>query len=319
MRDETKETIISVKNRGEEYDESAAALFMNKEIVAPVIQMVVPEFQGMSVEDIIRHIETDIVRTDPVDDIPIIMEGLPTEMKSVYEKCIRYDTHFKMRNPVLSKEDIAILLHFDLEVQNKYLTTNPAYPLIKRAIYYCARELSGQLGRLTKATDYGKLEKVYSIWICNHSIPVEEQNTLSLYSIQKKDLIGKSLDDKAHHDLISVIMIRRGNKSQGDDIFNYLQAVFKSDIITMQKYSDVEWSEELKKEANTMSGLGMSIYEEGIEIGRREGFEEGIERERINHIENMLRRNKTAEEIAEFCGYSLEEVKKIEAQMLSIC
>ena len=60
-----------------------------------------------------------------------------------------------------------------------------------------------------------------------------------------------------------------------------------------------------------MSGLGMSIYEEGIE--------KGIERERISRIENMLRRNKTAEEIAEFCGYSLEEVKKIEAQMLSIC
>ena len=64
-----------------------------------------------------------------------------------------------------------------------------------------------------------------------------------------------------------------------------------------------------------MHGLGMSIYEEGFKMG----LQIALERERISRIENMLRRNKTAEEIAEFCGYSLEEVKKIEAQMLSIC
>jgi hypothetical protein len=46
------------------------------------------------------------------------------------------------------------------------------------------------------------------------------------------------------------------------------------------------------------------------------GIEKGIEKERVETIENMLRRGKTSEEISEFCGYSLEEVESIEAAML---
>ena len=39
------------------------------------------------------------------------------------------------------------------------------YPLTKRSIYYVARSLARQLGVLSGETDYGKLQKCYSIWI----------------------------------------------------------------------------------------------------------------------------------------------------------
>ena len=61
-------------------------------------------------------------------------------------------------------------------------------------------------------------------------------------------------------------------------------------------------------------------YEEGREEGRVQGIEygkkEGAEAERKKSIEDMLRRGKTVEEIAEFCGYSKDYVKQIEESML---
>ena len=53
--------------------------------------------------------------------------------------------------------------------------------------------------------------------------------------------------------------------------------------------------------------------EEGREEGREEGIQEGI---KIS-IENMLKNGKTPEEIANFCGYPLEQVKKVENEMLA--
>lgn len=273
MKQETKESILAAHIRGEEYDESAGELFLNKEIVAPIIKMVVPEYAGMSVYDVIGHMETDIVNTALVEDIPIRMEGLPTEMKSVSEKLIRYDTHFKMRNPKLSSPDIAVLLHIDIEVQGSYRPSNPSYPIIMRALYYAARELSSQLGRITAVTDYGRLEKVYSIWVCNSDVPVKEENTVSSYAITKNDMIGVCDEDESLYDLLSVIIIRRGRTAGKEDIFTYLEAVFSSDIVTMQRYSDVEWSEELKKEVQTMSGLGEALYMKGEKQGFRQGEE----------------------------------------------
>ena len=135
-----------------------------------------------------------------------------TEMKSVTEKLIRYDVHFMARNPRLSDEHLIVRLHIDLEIQNDYRPSAPKYPIIKRGIYYCARELSAQMGRLTAMTNYDDLEKVYSVWICNENIPERERNTISAYRIAKEDIWGSVEEDEAIYDLMTAIIIRRGSK-----------------------------------------------------------------------------------------------------------
>lgn len=57
----------------------------------------------------------------------------------------------------------------------------------------------------------------------------------------------------------------------------------------------------------------------GIEGYAEKYAEEYAERNLIKQIEGMLRRGKTAEEIADFCGFDLKEVKKVEEQMASVC
>ena len=56
--------------------------------------------------------------------------------------------------------------------------------------------------------------------------------------------------------------------------------------------------------------------EDGREEGRKEGREDGREEAHFEVISRMLRSGKTAEEIAEFCGYPIEQVKAVEKEML---
>lgn len=197
-------------------------------------------------------------------------------MKEQTEKLIRYDVHFMARNPRLSDEHLIVRLHIDMEVQNDYKPSDPKYPVIKRGIYYCARELSAQLGRLTAMTNYDDLEKVYSIWICNENIPERERNTISAYRITKKDILGSVEEDEAIYDLMTAIIIRRGNDINESGILDYLEGVFSSDIEKMKRYSDVSWSEKAEKEGHRMEGLGEAIYRRGSEEGQRDGRAEGL-------------------------------------------
>ena len=214
MREEIAKDIYAAGALEREYDAACKRVFRNKEIIAPILQMMVPEYKECTVEEVLRCIDEDTMKDVPVEDIPLMLEGLPAELSSVTEKLILYDVHFKAINPALSSERICVHLHIDLEMQNEYRPRNPKYPMIKRALYYAVRELSSQLGTLTGTTNYNSLEKVYSIWICNEDIPEELRDTATSYSIRKDDIIGETAEPEEDFDLLNVIMIRRGGKSR---------------------------------------------------------------------------------------------------------
>ena len=310
MREQTKKDIYAAHAVGVEYDRACKRVFQNREIIAPILQMVVPEYEGCTVKEVLRYIEEDTIRDVPVEDIPERIEGMPKELSSVTEKLIRYDVHFKCVNPGLTGAEICIHLHVDLEVQNDYRPRNPSYPIIKRAIYYAVRELSAQLGSLTETTDYSALEKVYSIWICNKNVPLVLRDTLTSYSIRRTDLIGVTEEPEEEYDLLNVIMIRRGGKSK-DKIFDFLRAVFDGEIGKLEEYTYISQNAVLRQEVEHMSGLGASIYEEGMEQGIEKGMEQGVERATENFIRRMFDGNESLEKIATYAGCTVEEVLRI--------
>ena len=274
MKRETEIDIAAAEAIGSKYDNACKRLFQNREIIAPVLKEVVPEYKNSTVEEIIRYIDADSIQDIPVGDIPAGISQLQTEMSSASDKLIRYDTHFKSLNPMLSNESLCIHLHIDLEVQNNYRPTSPSYPVIKRAIYYAAREISYQLGTLTEQTDYGAIQKAYSIWICNERIPARLQNTVTMYSIKKSDIIGETQEPEEEYDLMDVIMIRRGKKTDAP-IFDYLSGVFNCDKEKIAKYVDLEGNEEVLKGVDEMSGLAQSIMNEWMQKGMQKGMQEG--------------------------------------------
>ena len=327
MRDETQIDLYAAGAMNRKYDEACKRVFKNREMIAPILKMVVPEYKDCTVEKVIRCIDEETIKDIPIEDVPVQVEGLPTELSSVTDKLIRYDVHFKSVNPKLSDGQIFVHLHIDLELQNDYRPHSPSYPVIKRALYYAARELSGQLGHLTEATDYSELEKVYSIWICNENIPPELRDTATQYVIQKKDLIGKTQESEEEFDLINVIMIRRGGEGR-EKIFDFLNAVFHAEVKKLESYTVLE-NKKVEEEVRIMTGLGASIMERGIkqgleqglerglEQGLERGLEQGIKKERSSVIEKMLGNGLSTEEIILYTGYTREDVLRTESQLQS--
>ena len=133
-------TMTSVKTFSDpQYDNAAKNLFRYPEILAPILANVVPEYQGMSAEQVMNFIVKSSIRSDGVDSASALVAAQETEPGSLGEKVIRYDSHFLAKNPRLSKKNMCIYLHIDLEMQNDYKPHMPTYPLVTRGVYYAAR------------------------------------------------------------------------------------------------------------------------------------------------------------------------------------
>ncbi|MCR5651743.1 MAG: hypothetical protein K6F86_11255 [Lachnospiraceae bacterium] len=286
MKQETKILLKAVEGEAK-YDRQSKVIWRHKELIAPILRMTVPEFEGMSISDIIACIDgTSITTRRPVDDTSAKLDGLDTEQDSVTEKLIRYDTHLKVVNPKLSSDTLIIMLHIDLEVQNDYEPNNPSYPITKRAMYYAARELGGQLGVLTETTDYSKIEKVYSIWICNEKVPLNLRNTITRFSMKKENLKGVDDEPDEYYDLIDVVIVRRGGEPESGTIFEFVDAVYSNNIQKVEEYTDIDKNQEIRKEIGEIMTAGQSLVAQGIEQGIEQGEERGMDKlsELINHL-----------------------------------
>lgn len=325
MRDETKMDVYTSGVTGAEYDAGMKQLMSNKEIIVPILQMTVPEFKTCSQEEILQCLDiSSITKDDFVSDIPNVEKDLrltkeDSELSSLVEKLVRFDIRFKIINPKLSTEKIRVNLHIDMEAQKSYRPSNPSYPILKRAVYYVARDLSSQLSTITQTTDYSKLEKCYSIWICAEDVPKKLQNTLTEYSFSKKDIIGVADEPEEDYDLLTVIIIRLGKETEEKGIFDYLKGLFTGDIKRIQRYSHIEWSEPFQEEASKMTGFGDMIYERGIQQGMQQGMQQGIQQGRHEGmILGALMSGKTPEEVSKILNLPLEEIKKVQEQQMTV-
>jgi hypothetical protein len=311
MRDETKMDVYTSGVTGAEYDAGMKQLMSNKEIIVPILQMTVPEFKTCSQEEILQCLDiSSITKDDFVSDIPNVEKDLrltkeDSELSSLVEKLVRFDIRFKIINPKLSTEKIRVNLHIDMEAQKSYRPSNPSYPILKRAVYYVARDLSSQLSTITQTTDYSKLEKCYSIWICAEDVPKKLQNTLTEYSFSKKDIIGVADEPEEDYDLLTVIIIRLGKETEEKGIFDYLKGLFTGDIKRIQRYSHIEWSDHKH----------MNIYERGIQQGMQQGIQQGRHE---GMILGALMSGKTPEEVSKMLNLPLEEIKKVQEQQMTV-
>lgn len=318
------------------YDMAAKKLFMNPEILSPLLQEVIPEYKGYSAEEVLGFIIPETVETEAVDDQSRLVEKLPTEDGSVSEKLVQYDIRFRAKNPKLRRKDMQVSLILNLEIQNVYRPRIKAaakdgkkktvtYPLMKRAIYYAARQISSQLGVLTKNTNYGDLQKVYSIWICNGKVPKKLQGTVTEYSFCRKNIVGRCEEPEEDFDLMTVVMVRRGGKTKEtkEKVFDYLNGVFDADIEKVAKYIPRNQNfGRIMEGVSEMEGLGQLIADENFAAGKRagrvegkaEGKAEGMAEVRFNNIIKWLSADKDPEDLKIF-GYTDEEIEAVRSQM----
>ena len=100
----------------------------------------------------------------------------------------------------------------NVEAQNDY---NPGYSLVKRGIHYASSMISGQCGTDFSNSEYQKIKKSISIWICR-DVPKYRENTITSYDIKESNIVGKAKEKKENYDLLSVVIVCLGQA--GDDL-----------------------------------------------------------------------------------------------------
>ena len=123
-------------------------------------------------------------------------------------------------------------------------------------------------------------------------------NTVTSYSITKKDEIGITDEPDSDYDLMTAIIIRRGDEA-ASGLFDYLEGIFKSSIDRINKYVDIKGREDIEEGVRQMTGLGESIFLKGINKGQ------------VEIVAKMINNGKiTIKEGAELLGISVEALQK---------
>ena len=277
------------------YDAACKKVLSEKGIVAHILKGCMEEYKDVPIEDIIHKY---IQGKPEIDRIMVQEESVltrigneQTEDSSEREGTVFYDIRFSALAP--SSGDI-IKLIINIEAQNDF---HPGYPLLKRGIYYCSRMISSQYGTVFVKSDYGKIKKVYSIWVCTN--PSQEMEySITRYKMTEENLVGMA---KAHHrdyDLLGVVMVCLGRKTYKEltGLLSLLNLVLIDNLGSNEKRDklskefNVEITPELEKGVVDMCNLSAGIEKRGIERGRAEGRAEGIAEGRMKTVINTLRR-----------------------------
>lgn len=277
--DELGASVLSTEEGKAKYDQAMREVLSDKQVLAWILKRFVSEYASLPLEDIEKHYiepETILVSKLGVARDSGNIQGLSEKDASKREGTVYYDVVFQAYYPGEKKEKIG--LYINLEAQSDYY---PGYPLEMRGIYYGARRLTAQLKQINKKTNYGCLQKVYSIWLCIGNVPDYESDTVTLYDIAKNDIIGKVKRNKKIYDLINVVVIRlNDDASPEDQTMKMLQTLFSNQLKPgekLQKLKEIgiRMEESMEKGVDGMGSLSDYVEQQGIKKGRMEGRMEG--------------------------------------------
>lgn len=266
------------------YDKAAKKLLANKQILAQIMKNCVNEYSACSVDEIAEK----------------YIEGTP-EVGTV-------GVHVDDTNRPKKTSDVIAGSNNNVEAQTAF---NPGYPLTKRAIYYCSRMISAQHGPIFTNSEYGKIRKVYSIWVCTH--PTKEfQNTLIRYSIRPEQLIGNAVEKSENYDLMSVVTICLGESGTENytGIVKFMDVLLSSSRAATEKKKILEeefgvaMNEDLEREVLVMCNLSQGV--------KAEGREEGISIGEMRMLVQLVRDGDLKmERAAEKAKMTVEQFKKV--------
>ena len=251
-------------------------------LLARILKKCAIEFRDISVEDIEEKyidperihiadvpVEKDLTNTVDVKSI----RKLDTEDSSINEGTIFYDIIFYVKAPGLNGKEIGLYVNVEGQARD-----NPGYDLETRGIFYAARRFCSQRTTETDKIDYGRLEKVYSIWVCVGDVPNEKAGTITQYSVEKKDIIGHIEQERSIYDKMTVIMIRVNDRMKSDDtLLNGLKEIFSDETtldMKLQAFRNmgIDVTDEIRKDVNEMCNYGDYLYSKGEMKGEMEAY-----------------------------------------------
>lgn len=265
---------IHVTDRNAQYDAACKRLLSQKIILAWIMRSCLEEYRDCDVKDIA---EKYIEGTPQVGEVAVApdetnaprIRGMGSQDTSLTESSSVYDIRFMASAPA---SDEIIQMIINVEAHNKF---NPSYPLVKRAIYYCGRMITAQNGTEFVHSEYQKIKKVVSIWVCM-APPNERKNSITRYHLAEENLIGNVKEPVRNYDLIDVVMVCLGGetKENYDGVLKLLDVLLSPKAGEAKKRQvledefDIPMTETLKAEVHQMCNLSEGVRD----LGRAEGF-----------------------------------------------
>ena len=294
------------------YDAACKNVLSEKGIVAHILKTCVEEYKDSTIEEIIRYIqgkpEIDKILVQDVS-LPTRIGGEQTEDVSDKEGTVFYDIRFTATVPSGDGETIELIIN--LEAQNDFY---PGYPLLKRGVYYCSRMISSQYGTVFVQSDYGKIKKVYSIWVCTNPSQ-ETEYTITRYKMMEENIEGGVEARKRDYDLLDVVMVCLGQKKYNEitGLLSMLNMVLKDNYLSgaekrekLAKEFKIEITPELAKGVDDMCNLSAGIEKKGIEKGLKLAMQETEER-----AKDMLRDNMELSLVEKYTHLPLKRIKEL--------
>ena len=313
MNTELKNAVLAT-DRDAQYDNSAKRLIAHKIILARILIKTVEKFKGMDPLEVAALIEgIPYISTVPVElgltnavhfQNGKRIVGFNTENQELNEGLVRFDIVFYVR----MKDGLSQII-INVEAQKDEPSD---YKILNRAVFYVSRLISSQKEKDFENSSYDDIKCVYSIWICMNM----EENTMSHIHLTKEDMIG-SYEWKGNLDLLNIIMIGLAKELPEHDetyeLHRLLGALLSRELTVDEKLDiigneyDIPLEENFRKDMSTMCNLSQGVKEEGIAIGRREGYAEG----EAGLIMTMYKNGLLPEQIASATDKTVEEIKTI--------
>lgn len=306
---------IEDAGRKAQYDANAKKLLSQKLILAHILKGTTQEFATMELKEIVSCIEGEpkvsSVRVEPgktnASYRPNI-RGSNTEQEDQGEGKIYFDILFYVR----MKDGLSRMI-INIEAQQK---EKPGYPLIHRAIFYGCRMISSQKERDFVKSNYGDMNKTYSIWICFNL----EENCMNRLHMVNTPIFGTHRwegDEK----LLNIILVGISknlteetlNKTKSELHF-LLGTIFSGQLTGTEKIRLLSKKEGiiaekgLREELTKMFNFSDVIEERGIE----KGIEKGKETALFELVKKKYTKGQSVEKIAE----DLEEVPEVIRQII---
>lgn len=292
---------LSIADLKAAYDENAKWIFSEKIILAHLLLYTVPEYKGMTPDAILLLIDGEPqiskVAVNPGETNVPEITGDNTENTVPGEGSVTFDIRF---HSWLPGKKAYIKLLIDVEEQNDYF---PGYDIVTRGVFYTARMISSQLGTEFTDSDYNKIKKVYSIWICKN-VPKYAENTITEYSMVQKNVMGSFPAGKSRYDLLSVIVIglseTLAEETMESKIHRLLGAILSDKLSVEEKKRILENEYQISMTPNMIRrAQNMCNLSDGIE---QRGMQKGSIMGEISIVRNMMRKNLDINTIADLSG-----------------
>ena len=188
------------------------------------------------------------------------------------------------------------------------------YILMKRAVFYGSRLISAQKETEFSGSNYSKVKKVYTIWICMES-PMDK-SIINHYRMTEHHLVGKYKEPQENYDLLNIVMVYLASGPVRNRMLSMLQVIFqetnksaeeKSKIL--KKKFDIEVTVEMEEELRTMCNLSEGIYERGMA--------QGITKEKENVIKSLWEKGMDVDFIKDVTKWTEEQIIKVIGQTKS--